>query len=128
LVFRQFNCRFSGLFTVNEPKPVVKIGKAVNPDKPGQAMLRIQSRPANKKGVSMLRILQPILQLQRGSVSGGLSHKKCAKTRKKTNESPDVTKNQLSQDYPVNKYMHYSGHVNQKNDQIKDGEIHVVII
>ena len=37
----------------------------------------------------MLRILQPILQLPRGSASAGLSHKTHAKNRKKTKESPE---------------------------------------
>ncbi|KAF0193919.1 MAG: hypothetical protein FD166_3625 [Bacteroidetes bacterium] len=47
----------------------------------------------------MLRILQPILQLQRGSASAGLSHKTRAKNPKKTNESPEG-RGQLSPDYP----------------------------
>ena len=46
-------------------------------------MLRIPFPPREKnEGVSMLRILQPILQLQRGSASAGMSHKTAAQTDK----------------------------------------------
>jgi len=64
LVFRPFECRISGLFTTNEPKPVVKIGKGgstcsgFGPDpriKGGQDAPDLATHFATSKGVSICR-------------------------------------------------------------------------